>query len=68
MQNIDIKNSDYVTPEQFAQRYNISITKQAKFRMEKNRDKFVKFVKFGKTILYKQSDIDEWLSKQVIGQ
>lgn len=67
MKNIDIKDSGYVTPKQFAQRYNISIKTQAKFRMEKYRDTFVRYFRFGKTILYKQSDIDEWLERQTIG-
>ena len=66
MKKIDIINDEYLTPEQFHNKYGISIGVQTKMRMRKNRDKFCDFLKIGRAILYKQSDVDEWLTKQKV--
>lgn len=66
MKKIYIINDEYLTPEQFQNKYGIIIGVQTKMRMRKNRDKFCDFLKIGRAILYKQSNVDEWLTKQKV--
>ena len=68
MQRVDIVNDEFLTIEQFAKKYGITKVAQQKLRMKKNQPQetqtkkpYLKYFRIGKQILYKQSDIDEWL-------
>ncbi|EIA5268078.1 helix-turn-helix domain-containing protein, partial [Campylobacter jejuni] len=62
------KNKNFLTPKQLEDEFGISISKQNKMRMQKNQNSTnsLPFIKIGKTILYKRSEIEIWLDKNTI--
>ncbi|EAH6819891.1 DNA-binding protein, partial [Campylobacter jejuni] len=54
------KNKNFLTPKQLEDEFGISISKQNKMRMQKNQNSTnsLPFIKIGKTILYKRSEIE----------
>ncbi|EAK0420076.1 TPA: helix-turn-helix domain-containing protein [Campylobacter jejuni] len=68
MQQMEPKNKNFLTPKQLEDEFGISISKQNKMRMQKNQNNAnsLPFIKIGKTILYKRSEIEIWLDKNMI--
>ncbi|CAM2972829.1 helix-turn-helix domain-containing protein [Helicobacter burdigaliensis] len=68
MQQMEPKNKNFLTPKQLENEFGISISKQNKMRMQKNQNNAnsLPFIKIGKTILYKRSEIEIWLDKNMI--
>ncbi|HEB9307569.1 DNA-binding protein [Campylobacter coli] len=60
MQRMEPKNKNFLTPKQLEDEFGISISKQNKMRMQKNQNNAnsLPFIKIGKTILYKRSEIE----------
>ncbi|ECO3514865.1 hypothetical protein QR420_08230 [Campylobacter jejuni] len=60
MQQMEPKNKNFLTPKQLEDEFGISISKQNKMRMQKNQNSTnsLSFIKIGKTILYKRSEIE----------
>ncbi|HEB9431530.1 TPA: DNA-binding protein [Campylobacter coli] len=60
MQQMEPKNKNFLTPKQLEDEFGISISKQNKMRMQKNQNNAnsLPFIKIGKTILYKRSEIE----------
>ncbi|HIC9380173.1 TPA: helix-turn-helix domain-containing protein, partial [Campylobacter jejuni] len=68
MQIIEPKNKNFLTPKQLECEFGISLSKQYKMRMQKNQNQAnsLPFIKLGKTILYKRSEIEIWLDKNMV--
>lgn len=65
MQNFNITNKDFLNPKSLEREFGISQSKQAKLRMRKfhNKPDSLPFVRIGKTILYKRTEILAWLDR-----
>lgn len=65
MNNIQIQNTDWLTPKQLEAEYGISQGTQYKMRMRKNYENLdnmpIPFAKVGKRVLYYKKDIENWL-------
>lgn len=68
MQIIEPKNKNFLTPKQLECEFGISLSKQYKMRMQKNQNHVnsLPFIKLRKTILYKRSEIEIWLDKNMV--
>ncbi|MDU7071192.1 helix-turn-helix domain-containing protein [Campylobacter ureolyticus] len=58
-------NTVWLTPSQVQEIYGVSESTQMQLRVKSRQlnDEFpIPFFKFGKTILYKKSELDEWMS------
>lgn len=58
-------NTVWLTPLQVQEIYGVSESTQMQLRVKSRQlnDEFpIPFFKFGKTILYKKSELDEWMS------
>lgn len=66
----ELKNKDFLTPKELEREFGISTNKQYKMRMRKhyNQENSIPFIKLGKTILYRRSDIESWLNKNTINK
>ncbi|MDA3047298.1 MULTISPECIES: helix-turn-helix domain-containing protein [unclassified Campylobacter] len=70
MQKIDIINDEFLTIEQVTQMYGLTRISQQKLRTQKSQlsDKpHLKYYKIGRKILYKTSDIKEFIETCVVG-
>ncbi len=69
MQYIEPTNKDFLTPKKLEAEFGISITRQSKMRMRKNQNQTnsLPFIKLGKLILYKRSEIEKWLDRNSKG-
>ena len=70
MKYIEPANKDFLTPKKLETEFGISILKQNKMRMRKNQNQAnsLPFIKLGKLILYKRSEIEKWLDNNSKGQ
>lgn len=70
MKSIEPTNKDYLTPKHLESEFGISINKQYKMRMKKNycKNKAIPFIKIGKVILYKRSEIERWLDDNTVNK
>lgn len=60
---------DYLNPEQLHEEFGFSIPVQNKMRMRKLRDFYnLPFIKIGKIILYKRSEIEAWLDERMVNK
>lgn len=68
MFKFDITSKDFLTPQKLESEFGISISKQYKLRMRKNHNRpdTLPFVRIGKTILYKRTEIEAWLDRIMI--
>ena len=69
MQYIEPTNKDFLTPKMLEAEFGISLIKQSKMRMRKNQNQATSlpFIKLGKLILYKRSEIEKWLDSNSKG-
>ena len=69
MQYIEPANKDFLTPKKLEAEFGISLIKQSKMRMRKNQNQATSlpFIKLGKLILYKKSEIEKWLDSNSKG-
>lgn len=70
MHKINIANKDYLNPTQLQEQFGISILTQNQMRMRKNQGKqgSLPFIKVGKVILYKRSEIEVWLDERMVNK
>ncbi|EYD75295.1 hypothetical protein Rumeso_03119 [Rubellimicrobium mesophilum DSM 19309] len=58
---------DYLDPQRAAEYLGLSVSFLAKLRMAENRHRGPAFVKLGKVVLYRRTDLDQWLASHVVG-
>lgn len=62
-------NKDYLSPKQLEAEFRISIVMQNKMRMRRWRDDYnLPYIKVGKVILYKRSEIESWLDERMVNK
>lgn len=69
MTKFKITSKDYLNPTQLQEEFGFTIQMQNIMRMRKNQGQFhsLPFIKIGKVILYKRSEIESWLDRQMSG-
>lgn len=65
MKEINLSNRDYLNPKQLESEFGFTIGMQNQMRMRKNQGQAhsLPFIKVGKLILYKRSEIEAWLDR-----
>lgn len=68
MTKFNVSSKDYLNPKQLESEFGFTIGMQNQMRMRKNQGQAhsLPFIKVGKLILYKRSEIEAWLDRLMI--
>ena len=68
MTKFNIISKDYLNPTQLQEEFGFTIGMQNQMRMRKNQGQAhsLPFIKVGKLILYKRSEIEAWLDRLMV--